>query len=57
MTTGASIAEVVGLLTNSMSPDKVIRETAEKILLETAEKQPSALVPLLLETLKCRFFT
>lgn len=55
MASQEDLRQLVGLLTNSLEANKEIRENAEKILIETAEKNTSVMVQLLLEILKGRF--
>lgn len=55
MASQEDLRQLVGLVNNSLDANKEIRENAEKILIETAEKNTSVMVQLLLEILKGRF--
>lgn len=57
MASQEDLRQLVGLLTNSLEANKEIRENAEKILIETAEKNTSVMVQLLLEIIKGRFLS
>jgi hypothetical protein len=54
MASQEDLRQLVGLLINSLEPNKEIRENSEKILIETAEKNTTVMVQLLLEILKGR---